>query len=445
MEILNSTTKFVGELAIYDHTLDVSFEMTIDGAGAIKIEIDRFERTREATFIIKHAEAPGTAFEHFHLRGKSAEGAEFDTESFLITSVRRSFSEREATLAPTGQVEQASLRYTSVTAFDSPQVRWYTTGLTSPPLQAGTPYGLLTFESIAKKNENEVSGRFQVSGDPQTAESWFTDADELLMSVKFAFSFAASTRVQVPLIETIRGAEVKFRFYAQMPFAGKSPMPVIHQADYGTFLNTVISSYSEPHIAVKNLPFAVEWFTMRGDFAESSLIASMTVLENLIDSNLSEGEKRLLDDDQFDDVRKSLSNAVKNQIKDWAMDKCEGAKLLREINERFAELKRHTLRTKLQCLTKAWGVCLDGVDDIAVKAAKKARDLVVHTGHCPSPDKNGFELHDHFLLARELVVRIILTTYGYQGHYCTYVGGYRRTLFPRRVVKVSSVDAGRSG
>jgi hypothetical protein len=36
------------------------------------------------------------------------------------------------------------------------------------------------------------------------------------------------------------------------------------------------------------------------------------------------------------------------------------------------------------------------------------------------------------MLIRELVVRFILTSYGYVGPYCTFVGGFRDGNFPPR-------------
>jgi hypothetical protein len=232
----------------------------------------------------------------------------------------------------------------------------------------------------------------------------------------------------VPIIEHHDDDQVELIFLSQVETIESSALPVVHKHDYQAFLDAVLRAYLSPPVAIENLAFAIEWFTMSSPYPESGLISAMTVLENLIDSNLKDEDKRLLSDKQYEQLRSKLSKTVKEQLKEWAMTEPESADLLREINERFVELKRHTLLRKLKILTARWQVSLDGLEDAAVTAAKKARDSVVHRGHYSSTHKHGLE--DHRLLVRELVARIILTAIGFQGHYCSYLGGYQRRAFP---------------
>jgi len=62
------------------------------------------------------------------------------------------------------------------------------------------------------------------------------------------------------------------------------------------------------------------------------------------------------------------------------------------------------------------------VIDAQINHAIRVRNLVVHTGRHPSVDE-GPDLWDHMTVIRELVVRFVLTAFGYRGQYTSHMGG----------------------
>jgi hypothetical protein len=433
MKILDSTTKFVGTLSINEFRLEVSFQMRIDKAGEIFITIDEIERSKETQFVTQYADQPGSEFARFNLSGVAENGMRFSTDCFLVTTVQRFFSAERATLTPKGVITHATLRYRLPQKSARKFIRWNTKGFetTIKPLEAKISLGVLKMIGATDSAPNEISGYFEISQSPSNhydRAAWTAEVDSLLTHLRYLFSFAASSPIRVPIIEHHDDDQVELIFLSQVETIESSALPVVHKHDYQAFLDAVLRAYLSPPVAIENLAFAIEWFTMSSPYPESGLISAMTVLENLIDSNLKDEDKRLLSDKQYEQLRSKLSKTVKEQLKEWAMTEPESADLLREINERFVELKRHTLLRKLKILTARWQVSLDGLEDAAVTAAKKARDSVVHRGHYSSTHKHGLE--DHRLLVRELVARIILTAIGFQGHYCSYLGGYQRRAFP---------------
>jgi hypothetical protein len=433
MKILDTKTQFVGTCGIDGHILNVGFQVRIDNAGEVAITLDEVKRTTEAQFITTYADQSGTEFARFSLRGHTDNGMSFSTDDFLVTNLKRSFGPEGATLIPNGVITKATVSYSDRES-DSRFIRWNTKGFYSiRSLQATTPLGQLTMTASDGNAPNEISGYFEISSSTDRASDigeWANDAASLLAHLQFLFSFAGSSRIRVPIIEKREGGNVDLTFLSQVDVPGESAMPVIHQHDYQQYLDVVIAAHESPPVKVQNLAFAIEWFTMASSYPESGLISAMTVLENLIDSNLKDEDKTLLSNEQYEPLRKRLSQAVKQQIVEWDLNKEEGDDLLREINERFVELKRHTLLRKLKTLTNLWKVSLEGIEDASVNAAKKARDSVVHRGHYSSVSSRSIDLHDHLVLVRELVVRIILTAIGYRGNYCSYPGGYRRCMFP---------------
>lgn len=67
-----------------------------------------------------------------------------------------------------------------------------------------------------------------------------------------------------------------------------SGMRVIHFLDQQPFFEAAVKSFFEPPIRVKNLFFAIEWFSMNPSYSEVRLVNAMTALENLVDSNLAD-------------------------------------------------------------------------------------------------------------------------------------------------------------
>jgi len=166
-----------------------------------------------------------------------------------------------------------------------------------------------------------------------------------------------------------------------------------------------VRSYFEPPIDVKNLKFAIKWFCMKASYREATLITAMTVLENLIDSNLSEQDTLILPQKIFEKLRKALSNEIKSQSKDWASGQDERDAYVKELCVRLSELKRRSLMDKIALLAKRWGVDLNGIPDGGIQGAKRARDQVVHRGHYQPTNGSSRDLHDHVLTIREVVVR----------------------------------------
>ena len=72
---------------------------------------------------------------------------------------------------------------------------------------------------------------------------------------------------------------------------------------------------------------------------------------------------------------------------------------------------------------------LDGISDMQIADAIKARNAVVHSGHHPTAE-DGPDLWDHMTVVRELVVRFLLTAIGYRGQYISHAGGYHFAHFP---------------
>jgi hypothetical protein len=104
------------------------------------------------------------------------------------------------------------------------------------------------------------------------------------------------------------------------------------------------------------------------------------------------------------------------------------------LSAKLNDLNRKPLIDKIYLLAKHWSVPIEDLDRQNISSSIAARNKIVHRGQYYDNDGRSndslTDLWDHAMLIRELVARFILTSYGYVGPYCTYVGGFKNVKFP---------------
>lgn len=416
---------FDGTIAKGKDQVRLSFSVAVDDAGEAAIILERFLLDTTSEFIVKHFHNGGTDFERFTLHGRAPDGAEFHCDDAFFTSLANSYLEDGESICPVVHYSLAKI----VMPFAHSEVPVLTFRIkgfeSSRPLRAETHLGRL--EMVGGKDideKNEVSGFVRVTafGSPNNLETWKESAEELCDHVRHVMSFAANVDLMSPLTELADQDRLTLELYS-CSRQQKSIWAPFDPLDLREIFQCAVRSYFEPTFAVKNLFFAIKWFNMHGLYREANLISSMTVLENLIDSNLLKEDGLLLGEKAFEKLRKKLSAVVKDEVKVWSTDADEQRKLVAEINTKFSDLRRRSLLEKLNILATRWGVPLHDIEKSRISEAKSARDQVVHRGHYEPSAKVVGDLHDHLLTVRELVVRFILTALGFQGRYRSFVNG----------------------
>lgn len=431
---LMAPKEFSGTLSQDNQQAIVKFIVEIDIAGEAIITLDRFELNKDTEFIVEGFHAAGTNFVHFCLRGTAEDGTTFNCEDIFFTNLGKQFGEGRHSIAPKTHYSLAKLTLPAETV-ERPIMTWRLKGFECfRSLSVTCPLGTVEISGAQKLAElsdlNDISGLIRVTARdvPEDVASWKKSADSLCEHLRKLMSFAACVQLGAPIVEFSHEGRVAVEAYSQSRQ---------ETSDGGTFSSLALREifecavkwHFERPFKVNNLPFAIGWFTMRGLYREANLITAMTVLENLIDSNLSDEDTLLLSEKMYDKLRKKLSVVVKEQVVEWTEDKEERQVFIQELNNRFADLKRRSLIDKINLLAKRWGVKLDGISDADIRIAKSARDQVVHRGYYEPKAGTTGDLYDHVLTIRELVVRFILTALQFKGDYCSYRGGYHMRKF----------------
>ena len=240
-------------------------------------------------------------------------------------------------------------------------------------------------------------------------------------------SLAASV-LKVPIREFKSGDYIEVTCWSQSNQAA-SALPVFHYMNLMPVFKAAVDSFFQPARPIKNLFFAIEWFSMDAPYSEGRLVNAMTALENIIENNLEERDALILPRSQFEKTRRHLRKIIGDCLANLPSDASTEA--LTEINEKLTELNRRSLLRKLDILAERWQVPIHDIGPANIRAAKQARDRIVHRGQYFDPAATGdADLWAHVTVIREIAARFLLTAIGFKGRYISYIGGYHDADFP---------------
>ena len=430
---LSDFKSFSGSIQLNDRSVPMDFCAKINERGEAEFNFAPVALTNETIFILKSMSSEQIGLSYFSLFGKSKDGTEFRTEDFQIHKLGTDSDESSHYIKFNGKCFKATFMRPLLETVLVPTLKINMKGFQSFH-QLGTTCEL---GQIAMHGQSAILDADTITGyiaiqsktPIQSADllAWRSEGNKLLEHVHRVMSFASSTLLGVTVIEFYSENFLEVTVFSQGKQSPAS-MRVFHFMDQQDIFETAVKSFFNPPLTVKNLFFAVEWFAMNSSYSEVRLVNAMTVLENLIASNLSEEEKLVRPKKEFEKVRKNIRCVLKETIDEWFDNDGERAIALREINEKMPDLNRKTLLKKLNILIERWSVPMHGINETDILAAKKARDLIVHQG-CYDYNHSE-ELWVHVTIIREIIVRIILTVLGFKGRYVSHVGGFHDVQFP---------------
>lgn len=424
---------FSGSIQLIDKSVPIDFFALINQRGEVEFNFEPIALTNETSFILKSMSAEQTGLNYFSLFGKSEDGTELRTEHFQINNLGSDSDESGNHIRLKGRCSKVIFMRPLVETALVPTLKMHMKGFQNfHQLVATCELGQIAMHGQSSiLDADTITGYIAIQSKTtiQSADllAWRSEANKLLEHVHRVMSFACSTLLGVTVIEFYSGNSLEVTVFSQGKQSPAS-MRVFHFMDQQDIFETAVKSFFNPPFEVKNLFFAVEWFAMDSSYSEVRLVNAMTVLENLIASNLSEAETLVRSKKEFEKVRKNIRCILKETVKEWFDNEDERAAALQEINEKMPDLNRKTLLKKLNIIIERWSVPMHGIKESDILAAKKARDLIVHQGYY---DHNrGEELWVHVTIVREIVVRIILTVLGFKGRYASHVGGFHDVQFP---------------
>lgn len=428
---------FSGILQAEGNTAPVIFRACINPSGEVEFDFGQMPLTQETVWIMHCWHSKRAKLSHFSLSGKSEDGTEFKTESLYFNGMGSGSGEDGGSyMSPNGGCEQAEYRRKLAEPAQKPQLRMHVKGFQSfGQLNFKCNLGIIAMHGATTVvDPDAITGYIAVQPDnvPADLSAWRAEADKLLEHIQRVMSFATATKLGVPVIEYYAGDDLEVLTFSQSRQT-VAHMPTFHFLDQQPIFEAAITNFFTPPFKVKNLFFAIEWFAMDSTYSEVRLVNAMTVLENLVASNLGDDDVFIRPLREFEKTKSDLRKVIKAWTEKWSINEDEKAnEVLEEFNEKFGDLNRRSIKKKLYLLAERWKVPLDGIDKGEIEAAIKARNRIIHRGHYYEDisSEHDDNLWRHVTIMREIVVRFLLTAIGYQGRYMSYFGGYHHAQFP---------------
>lgn len=435
---------FSGYLELGDFSIPINFAAHIDNRGEVEFDFGSIALTQETMFIRINWDKDHN---YFSLTGKSTDGIEFKTEDFQFNSVGHETSrEHGSRMTLAGRCSRAYFRRILTELSPNPIICMWLKGFRSfRQMEQNCRLGKVSIGGKSSiEDPDTITGYISVIYDGDTSDQlgWRKEAEELLEHLRRVMSFGSATVLQAPITEYFAGSELEVVALSQTRQA-PAFLQTFHYLDQQPIFDAAVKSFFDPPFIVKNLFFAIEWFAMDATFNEVRLVNAMTVIENLVASNLENCDSLIRPPKEFDKTRTKLRQVIKKCVDKWSVEDAEKVKdVVAELNEKLADLNRRSIFQKLKILAERWSVPLEGISDDKIKAAKRARDLIVHRGHYYEEENDKTDdLWEHVTIIREIVVRFLLTAIGYKGRYLSYLGGYHDANFPPREVNEEATEA----
>lgn len=423
---------YSGELSLGVDTLAVTFRAGANASGEIELEFEPIKLDEESKFIfLKWHDEDKDGMIYFSLSGLAEDGTRFETSHLSFNSLGKFSNASGTTMRPEGRCSKAVITFKLARPAEKPVIQVRIKGFKNfrtEPIDCAL--GKVHISGLAEfEDANTVTGIITVQAQecPEDVATWHTEADRLAEHIRRIMSLASSSVLRAPLFSFYEGDTLTVTAWSQTK-ASSSAFPIFHFLDLDPIFQTAVRSFFEPPIDANRLFFAIEWFAMDAGYNEVRLVAAMTALENLIDSNVTEVEGLILPKRAFEKTRKVLLNVIRACMTKWAAGSEE---TLSELHETLAGLNRRSMLRKLKLLAQRWNVPLNGISDESLRAAKNARDRVVHRGqYYEDAAESDADLWTHVTVIREVAVRFLLTAIGFEGRYHSYIGGYHDAVFP---------------
>ncbi len=410
----------------------IRFKARIRDNGEVELDLRAFQVTKKRQFLRRIWWAERNTVPEFTLSGVAADGLVFESDSvtFNHPGERSCGTHNRVWSKPIGEVGEAhfirALDQSAAATFLRLRLKGFEC---VRALYAECTLGKIHVAGETKLGDPEnLTGYITIEAweSPSDAAGWRNKAEKLLEHLRRILSLASATMLQAPILEYVHCHELRVECLSQSR-QNAPVMRVFHKINLQPVLDAAIASFFDPPIAAKNLFFAIEWFAMSSTYNEVRLVNAMTALENLLDSNLPEEETLIQLPRDFRKTREILRKVIKTCLNRWPPKDADVVR--KDLSEKLADLNRRSLKRKLYLLAMSWQVPLEGISEEQVSQAIDARNRIVHKGQ-HSQVQDVPDLWDHMTVARELVVRFLLTAIGFRGQYISHVGGHRFAHFP---------------
>jgi hypothetical protein len=379
--------------------------VTILGHLKFNVEPLSFEGQQSALLkLMQTSSTPGTVTSEFGIDCSSASGKRIKSGRAFSTG----FCHKNGTLEITIEVNEAELCMPLGSRSPTPILQFRLCGFRSfgPGLQATTRLGKVYARGMTGvSGPYEITGNLSVqAGEGPTSQDWREEANNLLMHLRMALSFANGGHLCTPIVEFWENDRLTVTFY-RAGSSGTAELPVQPFLHLQQFFKSVAESYDSARSHRDALANAIGWLHVETTHDEVRFLSGMTALEYLASHQLPEASRQLLPEKSFQELRTEIETLLDGNTR--ITDEIKQA-----MKARLIGMNRRSLVQNIRALFELWNVSNVDIPNKALRRLVDTRNDIVHRGMTTDSDT----LWELIVIVREITARFILALLKIEGN-----------------------------
>jgi HEPN superfamily Apea-like protein len=416
-----SPERYKGHIVIGETRIPFAARISADFTGRLRFNVEPIPFKGRSTDLVKLMRTtgkPGMTIATFRMEASSASGKRIESDHAYVTSYQHRNSVLKIGLA----TNQATLRMDPLSPRSLPTLCHHLRGFRSfgPGLHAETPLGIVyTAGATQIASDQEISGSIAVQANGGAlSKHWRSDAEDLLMHLRMALSFANGGSLETPVLQYWHNDGVELTFYAAGG-SGTPELPVQHFLNLEPFFTSVVTNFEAARSNRDALAMTIGWLLVETTHDEVRFLTGMTALESLASHHLPQQTRQILPDAAFQAIKYEIAAGLENNDQITADER-------KALKDKLRGFNRASLVRNVKALFDLWGVSRTGIDNKMIHQLVDTRNDIVHRGLTHNNDA----LWDRIILLREIITRFVLALLRFEGNYVCYVGGQHMRSFP---------------
>lgn len=296
-----------------------------------------------------------------------------------------------------------------------------------------TPWTVSGNSEQQAESPNTVSARLVLELDedaaPSLRDDFATQADQLIQRVLEVLSVSVGT----PLAWSIRklytpGMPTELLFISTQ-ITSAPVYPLFYSLNLTPAVGLALTKHTTENRKAKGLDVAIYWYLNYSPRAEAHYLHLMTALEHMVSCYTKGKSKARFDKDVFaKKIRPALLAAAAGLEEESILSEGD----LEFIAGKLGNLNMASLRDGIEAMLAEWYVRFEDLTErVSLKELIELRNDITHRGALRDYDDDTLnQFWESLDILIELLKRIFMAAWGYQGRYISHLGFYHEAEYP---------------
>ena len=421
-----------GELIWKENKLKIQFNLFLIENGDIKIDFGSQPLTKDNIWIEIAFVQKGVKAEVLNLEGVTPEGYFLQSDSVFLTKSGTTSNQNGSFVSAEATASQIDIILSSEPPplVGEMQIEALVAGLQCfRQLKINHECGEIYVAGATKLDDySKICGFVSLKrliAENNEYEIWFEAAQNVLRRILDLLSFANGRFYQTNVLRIYHGGQLSKISIFRRISKTRPYKPPFSYLNLQPFIEVTVNQYTPELIRNTGLDVAIEWHLMSHAYNEDRYLGQMITIEHLLHVfREKRPSNRLLPKSKFKKIvrptlEQKLDEILNSLCDNDSLEEKEAiGNIITELKAKIGNLNMQSLLSSLKCMLNDYRVPLDGLDEYIPRLITVRNDIV-HRGIHESLQEQE-SLSDFVSAAEELIRRIFLSLFAYDGTYRTY-------------------------